>query len=266
MKTINELSVKQFRNERVLTTYQLAGCYNVNPQRIQQNYNNNKDRFKFNNDFFIVSYSDIEYSKFSNITINKKPVYLWTERGCFKHAKSLNNDIAWLIYENLLENYFRVKGNIIPINENDRLQLIADQAVKLIEKNKEIALLEASNQEKNKIIEKQLPAVEFKNAISNTPELISIGKYAKVLPDCGEIRLFSFLRNIKILQSNKEFWNEPYQKYIESKHLKLVEKMRKNKDTGKYDTPYFRTYITGKGQKYIYDKWMSRIELNKKVV
>ena len=38
-----------------------------------------------------------------------KSLYLWTEKGALLHAKSLNTDKAWEVYDYLVDFYFRVK-------------------------------------------------------------------------------------------------------------------------------------------------------------
>lgn len=40
---------------------------------------------------------------------NTRHLYLWTERGALLHAKSVNTDKAWDVYEQLLDVYFRTK-------------------------------------------------------------------------------------------------------------------------------------------------------------
>ena len=40
-------------------------------------------------------------------TANK--LYLWTERGALLHAKSINTDQAWEVYDRLVDFYFRAK-------------------------------------------------------------------------------------------------------------------------------------------------------------
>lgn len=37
---------------------------------------------------------------------NAKTLYLWTEKGAFLHAKSLNTDKAWEVYDRLVDTYF----------------------------------------------------------------------------------------------------------------------------------------------------------------
>lgn len=44
-----------------------------------------------------------------HIPSNTRHLYLWTERGALLHAKSVNTDKAWDVYEQLLDVYFRTK-------------------------------------------------------------------------------------------------------------------------------------------------------------
>ena len=41
-----------------------------------------------------------------------KSLYLWTEKGALLHAKSLNTDKAWEVYDWLVDFYFRAKDII----------------------------------------------------------------------------------------------------------------------------------------------------------
>lgn len=102
-----------------------------------------------------------------------------------------------------------------------------------------------------KKIEEQKPLVEFANKVSNTSNVIDMGKMAKLIKDeninIGRNRLFTWLRKNKILMSN----NIPYQRYIEGGYFQVKEST--------YETPYGTktqqtTYVTGKGQIYITEK------------
>lgn len=42
---------------------------------------------------------------------NAQYLYLWTEKGAWLHAKSLNTDEAWNAYETLVDEYYRIKEN-----------------------------------------------------------------------------------------------------------------------------------------------------------
>ena len=100
-------------------------------------------------------------------------------------------------------------------------------------------------------IEEQRPLVEFADKVSNSSNLIDMGKMAKLLKDedinIGRNRLFSWLRKKKILMSN----NMPYQQYIDGGYFHVKESV--------FNTPYGTktqqtTMITGKGQIYITEK------------
>jgi len=102
-----------------------------------------------------------------------------------------------------------------------------------------------------KAIEEQKPFVEFANKVSNSSDLISMGKMAKLLQDenidIGRNRLFEWLREKKILMSD----NVPYQRYIDGMYFKVNETPKETS----YGTKLFTTtYVTGKGQLYIAEK------------
>lgn len=101
--------------ERVLTTAQLAEAYGTTPDEISVNFHRNKARFIDGKHFHIVDGDALRSLKRDlancNLAIpkNVNRYYLWTERGALLHAKSLNTDTAWAVYDFLVENYFRKK-------------------------------------------------------------------------------------------------------------------------------------------------------------
>ena len=99
----------------VLTTEMLAQAYGVAPHQIRQNFKNNRERFIEGKHFFLLSGSDLKEFKncvenFYSVQIGKRTasVTLYTDRGCARHAKSLNTDRAWDMYELLEETFFAV--------------------------------------------------------------------------------------------------------------------------------------------------------------
>ena len=60
-------------------------------------------------------------------------LYLWTEKGAFLHAKSLNTDTAWEVYDRLVDNYFE-KPKAVPMTTDQKIQLLAQGNVELTEK------------------------------------------------------------------------------------------------------------------------------------
>ena len=83
-----------------------------------------------------------------------------------------------------------------------------------------IAILQARNEELKRQNEKLLPAANFAYQLYSSKDTIEIGECAKVLnKNIGRNRLFEFLRNSNVLQSN----NIPYQKYIDAGYFRVIE-------------------------------------------
>lgn len=111
---MNDLKVIERQGIRVLTTAQIAECYETESKIIHDNFANNKKRFEEGKDYICLKGAELK--KFKNLPENigvvdkRSPaLYLWTERGCLLIAKSLNTDKAWEVYSELVETYFRAK-------------------------------------------------------------------------------------------------------------------------------------------------------------
>lgn len=131
---MNELQIIEHENQRVLLTSQLAESYGTTSKVISNNFNNNKEHYQDGKHFFILQGEEkrrfiSNCPKIEDGLKNAKTVYLWTERGAFLHAKSLNTDQAWEVYDSLVEHYFQsqqAKPNMLPANYKEALlQLVA---------------------------------------------------------------------------------------------------------------------------------------------
>ncbi|HGJ5882036.1 ORF6N domain-containing protein [Arsenophonus sp.] len=110
-------------NIPVITTDLLADVYETDKIRIQQNYTRNTNRFIEEKHFFKLtgsvlkdfknrlSLSESVKSNHSMLTYgivgrNARSLVLWTERGAARHAKMLDTDRAWDVFEILEDTYF----------------------------------------------------------------------------------------------------------------------------------------------------------------
>ena len=112
--TSTNIQVIEMQGVRVLTTAQLAECYGTDTTTIKQNFNNNKRRYEEGKHYVLLKGADLqafknEVENFDLVKKNASALYLWTERGALLHAKSLNTDKAWEVYDQLVETYFRAK-------------------------------------------------------------------------------------------------------------------------------------------------------------
>lgn len=119
----------EIKGLRVLTTSQLAKSYGTTRQVISNNYTRNKERYIIGKHFIPLEGQALkEFKARHQIDDNLKfahIVYLWTEKGAFLHAKSLNTDEAWGVYDYLVDFYFRVKdksteGKTLPLESRTK--------------------------------------------------------------------------------------------------------------------------------------------------
>lgn len=110
---MQKLDVVEVRGTRVLTTRQIADMYGVPKDKIIYNFNYNKSKYILGKHYIEVSGDELRRLKTTceNQMSFKyaKSLYLWTEKGALLHAKSLNTDKAWEVYDYLVDFYFRAK-------------------------------------------------------------------------------------------------------------------------------------------------------------
>lgn len=99
---------------RVLTTKQIAKEYGASIQKIKQNFSNNRSRFIDGKHYISLTGDDLkafkkQVEKIDLVDGRASHLYLWTEKGALLHAKSLNTDKAWEVYDYLVDFYFRAK-------------------------------------------------------------------------------------------------------------------------------------------------------------
>lgn len=107
------LQIMEYSTQRILTTAQLAEAYGTTAHIIQSNFSHNKERFTPGKHYFCLEGTELksflttsQNAMSSNSRINK--LYLWTEKGALLHAKSVNTEKAWEIYEQLVDEYYRL--------------------------------------------------------------------------------------------------------------------------------------------------------------
>ena len=103
----------EVKGMKVLTTRQIAEAYGVSKDKIIYNFNYNKDRYVLGKHYIEVLGEELRRLKrtceIQSSFKYAKTLYLWTEKGALLHAKSLNTDKAWEVYDYLVDFYFRAK-------------------------------------------------------------------------------------------------------------------------------------------------------------
>ena len=145
-----QTSVIQYKSLPVMTTEQLADFYGTDTKNIQMNFTRNGERFIEGKHYFKLDGEELK--TFKNIPTmsgyvpkQSARITLWTEKGAARHAKILDTDQAWDVYEQLEEVYFSVKEkSYLPVLPSYAIDDPIERAKKWIEeeKQKQIAIQE----------------------------------------------------------------------------------------------------------------------------
>ena len=122
--------IVEVKGIRVLTSKQLATEYGASTLKIKQNISNNRNRFVEGKHY--ISFTGDELRTFKNQVENidlvdgrTSHLYLWTEKGALLHAKSLNTDKAWQVYDYLVDFYFRAKKETKPETKQSNQKMVS---------------------------------------------------------------------------------------------------------------------------------------------
>lgn len=108
----NAVHVIEWNNQRVITTREIAIHHNMQVKIINQKFRRNQKHFTENKDYYVVATEYLRSQMATTISSMDRSdeVYLFTESGYMKFVKTINDDKAWTIYNQLVEYYFVIKN------------------------------------------------------------------------------------------------------------------------------------------------------------
>lgn len=192
----------EVKGMRVLTTRQLAAAYGTEIKVIQNNFQRNKDRYTVGKHYIYMDRDELREVKATCPQIEGElrrtsRVHFWTEKGALLHAKSLNTDKAWEVYDYLVDFYFRAKEKavepekkektaapprplmrtVVDIPENPRAQ----EAIKEIQKA--IAAIEVMLDESNRYIGEEVFR-RYRNGMADAFQalMVRVTRYLEIVP------------------------------------------------------------------------------------
>ena len=192
----------EVKGMRVLTTRQLAAAYGTEIKVIQNNFQRNKDRYTVGKHYIYMDRDELREVKATCPQIEGElrrtsRVHFWTEKGALLHAKSLNTDKAWEVYDYLVDFYFRAKEKVVEpekkektaapprplmrtvvdIPENPRAQ----EAIKEIQKA--IAAIEVMLDESNRYIGEEVFR-RYRNGMADAFQalMVRVTRYLEIVP------------------------------------------------------------------------------------
>ena len=243
---MNQLQIIEHQKQRVLLTQQLAESYGTDNKSISYNFNHNKERYQEGKHYFLLQGNDLKaFREIHDLPNNLNKVYLWTERGAFLHAKSLNTDKAWEVYDSLVEHYFNskeAKPSLLPTNYKEALlQLVAQ-----VEANEK---LELECRMKDQQLGELKPKADYCDLILQSKALVNISQIAKDYGMSGKA-MNKLLHDLGVQYKQSNQWLL-YSKYQNSgyTHSKTIDITRSN---GLSDVR-MHTEWTQKGRLFLYE-------------
>lgn len=245
---MGNLTIIEHLNQRVLLTSQLAESYGTTNDVVTKNFNRNKERYTEGKHFYLLQGNELKQFKANgqiDLLPNANKLYLWTERGAFLHAKSLNTDKAWEVYDSLVEHYFQsqsAKPTQLPTNYKEAIQHLLVQ----IEENEQLQL---ENKVKDQQIAELKPRADYTDKILHNKGLVTITAIAK---DYGmtayELNKILNTLGVQFKQSGQWFLYKKYQDkgYTSSETVEIT------RSDGRPDIK-MNTKWTQKGRLFLYE-------------
>ena len=175
------------------------------------------------------------------VLVNESGIYSLILSSKLPQAREFKR---WVTAEVLPQ--IRKTGGYIPVKAEDDEKTILCRAIQILKRTVD---------EKDALLEKQEPKVQFANAITASNGEILVRELAKLLTQngiaIGQNRLFGWLRHHGYLFKRD---TSPIQEWVEkgifSTHVTLIA-------TNHGTIERITTYVTGKGQKYFVDGFLS---------
>ncbi|WP_409306162.1 ORF6N domain-containing protein [Pectobacterium sp. B1J-3] len=127
--SVESLSVLTYNAAPVITTESLAQLYGTSSHSITKNHRSNVTRFVAGKHFFKIEGDELRLFKHrvtnsdsvkndrltnsQSVARQARSLILWTERGAARHAKMLETDQAWDVFEKLEECYFNPQAKAV---------------------------------------------------------------------------------------------------------------------------------------------------------
>ncbi len=195
----------------VMTSEQLADLYGTELIRIQQNHTRNKSKFIEGKHFYKVVGDELRQFKSSLtsseiVSQNAKHLILWTERGAARHAKILDTEQAWEVFEQLEDCYFNKKEISTNTGINELMPQTYLEALKAFV---------ASVEQKELIAKQRDHAIATKAEISDKKTATAMATASaksrqaeKLKEQIGESRNYASVKAVEKVAGGKYNWRE----------------------------------------------------------
>lgn len=107
-----EIEEKYWKNQKIVTTWDIGKIHKREPKEINRLFRSNKDKFIENTDYFTIdrnTFSECNFNTQDFIPNNTKEIYLFTQIGYLALNKLLKDEYSWNIQREMILIYFSIK-------------------------------------------------------------------------------------------------------------------------------------------------------------
>lgn len=107
-----EIEEKYWKNQKIVTTWDIGKIHKREPKEINRLFRSNKDKFIENTDYFTIdrnTFSECNFNTQDFIPNNTKEIYLFTQIGYLALNKLLKDEYSWNIQREMILIYFAIK-------------------------------------------------------------------------------------------------------------------------------------------------------------
>lgn len=190
----NDVMVKEFQGQRIVTAWDIAKVHNREVKRINEIFKNNIDKFILKEDYFLLTPIEF-FESFKTvqdfIPNNVKEIPLFTESGYLMLVKTFTDDLSWKVQRELIKGYFIAKEMVRPLTPAE--QLLA-QAQLMVNMENRLNILEKNNARLENNLRRTITNeyftvigyANFRGINADTYNSSVIGRKAsKICKDCG---------------------------------------------------------------------------------
>lgn len=256
------LEVIEYQDTWALSDRQVAQGFGVTQNAIQQQRTKGATEYiegvhYYYKDMYNDGKGGLTDTPVGSTRVYQKPqkMVFWTKKGVITLGFKLTETPQTILFRDWASDYILNREN----NPTSIQDVLADPRAVA-----KILLDYADTQDKNKYLEAKIkadePYVDYGRTVEATDGCILIGTYAKTLCNqhqginTGRTRIFQIMRELKILQSN----NEPYQEYLDKDYLRYIPCVYKKPNGEKVQG--FTPMITPKGQVRLTEKIIGAIK------
>ncbi|MEW5968965.1 MAG: ORF6N domain-containing protein [Pseudomonadota bacterium] len=206
-----QTAIIEYNSMPVITTEQLADLYCTEIINIQKNFSRNSGRFIEGKHYYKVEGEELRELKstltdFQVVSRNARSLMLWTEKGAARHAKILDTEQAWEVFEQLEDCYFNKKEASTNTGINELMPQTYLEALKAFVASVEQRELIA--RERDHAIATKAEISDKKTATAMATASVKSRQAEKLKEQIGESRNYASVKAVEKATGGKFNWRE----------------------------------------------------------